>query len=62
MFAIPFDPVMSVLMFIGIFIYCALNGNSSPKRKEMSNEEFTKWWGENSPEYRRYQKWLEDHQ
>lgn len=59
---IPIDPIMSAVVVIGVFIYFALKGNVSQKKKPMSNDEFIKWFRqkeiERSPENVRYQKWL----
>jgi hypothetical protein len=59
------DPIASLLVVAGVFIYFACKGSGSANKKEMSNEEFVKWFGEQetkrSKDYVRYQNWLYDH-
>ena len=31
---IPVDPIMSLIVVVGVFIYCALSGDSSSKKKD----------------------------
>lgn len=60
---IPFDPIMSLVVVIGVITYYAVNGlSSTPKDKESDHEFIERIFRENSPDYRRYQKWLEEHQ
>lgn len=62
---IPIDPIMALVVVVGVFAYFALKGNGSAKKETMSNEEFAKWFREKeierSPENVRYQNWLYDH-
>lgn len=59
------DPIASLTVVAGVFIYFACKGIGSTKKKEMSNEEFIKWFAEQeakrSKDYVRYQNWLYDH-
>lgn len=62
---LPFDPIMMLVVVVGVFAYFALKGSVSQKKKTMSNEDFVKWFSEKeierSPENVRYQNWLYDH-
>jgi hypothetical protein len=62
---LPFDPIMMLVVVVGVFAYFALKGSVSQKKKTMSNEEFSEWFRkkelERSPENIRYQKWLYEH-
>ena len=62
---IPIDPIMALVVVVGVFAYFALKGIGSAKKGTMSNEEFAKWFREKeierSPENVRYQNWLYDH-
>ncbi len=37
---LPVDPIMSLVVTVAVFVYFALKGIGSQKKKEMSNEEF----------------------
>ena len=55
---LPFDPIMMLVVVVGVFAYFALKGSVSQKKKTMSNEDFVKWFREKeierSPENVRY--------
>ena len=60
-----YDPIMSAVVVVGVFIYFAVKGSGSAKKETISNEEFSEWFRkkelERSPENIRYQKWLYEH-
>lgn len=62
---LPGDPILYTIVVIGALVYFALKGEGSSKKKEMSDEEFIKWFAEQeakrTPDYVRYQNWLYDH-
>ncbi len=45
---LPVDPIMSLVVTVAVFVYFALKGIGSQKKKKMSNEEFVKWFREYS--------------
>lgn len=64
MMLLPVDPVMSLIVVAGVFIYYAIKSidTSPPKDDESDHEFIERIFRENSPDYRRYQRWLEEHQ
>ena len=60
-----FDPIAMLIVVAGVFAYFAFKGVGSANRKEMSNEDFIKWFAEQeakrSKDNVRYQNWLYDH-
>lgn len=58
-----FDPIASLIVVAGVFIYFACKGSgTSSKKKERSIKDIYRDIGENSPEYNRYQRWFEEHE
>mgnify|MGYP007069913986 FL=1 len=57
---IPIDPIMSLIVVIGVFVYFALKGNPS-KKEGKSVYDIYREIGENSSESKRYERWLEEH-
>ena len=57
---LPFDPIMMLVVVVGVFAYFALKG-SGAKKKEKSIYDIYKEIGEKSSEYGRYQERLRDH-
>lgn len=62
---LPIDPIMMLLVVVGVFAYFGLKGISSSKKEGKGHEDFIKWFREQeekrSPENCRYQNWLYDH-
>ena len=58
---IPIDPIMAAVVVIGVFIYFALKGSSSPKKEDKSIYDIYREIGEKSSEYERYQNRLRNH-
>jgi hypothetical protein len=67
---LPYDPIFSFLLVVGVFTYYGLKSigesiNKINKKEKKSHEEFIKWLREKeierSPENVRYQNWLYDH-
>lgn len=57
-----FDPIASLIVVAGVFIYFACKGSGvSSKKEERSIKDIYRDIGENSPEYNRYQRWFEEH-
>ena len=60
---LPGSPILYLIVVVGVFVYFAFKGGGSSTRKEeKSIYDIYKEIGENSPEYKRYQSWLEKHQ
>ena len=57
---IPFDPIMSMIVVIGVIAYYAVKHDSSSQKKERSYGDILRDIGENTDEYKRYQKWFEE--
>lgn len=58
-----FDPIASLIVVAGVFIYFACKGSGeSSKKEEKSIKDIYREIGENSPEYDRYQRWFEEHE
>lgn len=57
-----FDPIASLIVVAGVFIYFACKGSgASSKKEERSVKDIYRDIGEKSPEYDRYQRWFEEH-
>ena len=52
---------MAAVVVIGVFIYFALKGSGSSKKKEKSIYDIYREIGERSSEYERYQNRLSNH-
>lgn len=65
---IPYDPILSLFLVVGVFIYFALKGNKSSsskiKEEESCAEIFKRMKEKQEQENEKYyyQRWLEDHQ
>jgi hypothetical protein len=62
---LPFDPIASLIVVVGVFAYFTLKGSFSSKKEDKGHEDFIKWFREQeekrSPDNCRYQNWLYDH-
>lgn len=56
-----FDPIASLIVVAGVFIYFACKGFGTSSKEERSIKDIYRDIGENSPEYDRYQRWFEEH-
>lgn len=60
----PYDPLLATLFGIGLIIYFGLKslGEKLEKKDEdVSVDDLMRRLGESTGEYKRYQKWLEEH-
>ena len=66
MIFLPTDTALLPIIIIGMLIYYALQSLSEPPKKKGYTKEdaetLERIFRENSPDYRRYQRWLEEHQ
>lgn len=62
MFYTP-DPIASLVVVIGVFVYYALkSAGTSSKKEDMSVHDIYRDIGERSAENQHYQNWLKEHQ
>ena len=73
---IPIDPIMALVVVVGVFVYFALKGNGKeeklPPNKMRDGSSFSEWYMELCEKNRRrneerleeirYEKWLVEHQ
>ena len=73
---LPYDPILSLFVVVGVFAYCALKGNGRkeklPPNKMEDGRDFSEWYmelceknkkrNEDRLEEIRYEKWLVEHQ
>lgn len=60
----PYDPLLATLFGIGLIIYFGLKSLGEKLEKKDDNvsvDELMRRLGESTGEYKRYQKWLEEH-
>ena len=58
---IPIDPIMALVVVVGVFACFALKGSGSAKKEDKSIYDIYREIGENSSENKRYQRWLDEH-
>ena len=58
---LSFDPIMMLVVVVGVFAYFAMKGRSSAKKEDKSIYDIYREIGEKSSEYERYQERLRDH-
>lgn len=64
---LPFDPILTPLIVIGVFVYCACKGGGKKSHVDKNNEkEFYKWLAEgfdrrNHDKSHSNMRWVEEH-